>query len=300
MDSNETNYPPDISVITVNRNTRELLAPLLNSVIETADGLSIELVLVDNGSTDGSVELVRQEFPDVKVIENGANLGFAAANNRGMDESKGRCILLVNTDVVVLPGALRAMWEFLQQDASVGVVGCRVLNPDGSLQLSGKTFPDPVAALYIGLGIHKILPDNKITNRYYLPIQSYELRQEVDHVSGSCMMINRAATEKVGLFDENFFLYCEDVDWCTRMRAGGFKVFYLPEAQVIHHKGKSSSKESSRMIREYHRSAWYFYRKHYSRSASRLLTAVMFSGIHARKCWLLLLDALSSRKGVRY
>ncbi|MCL5256623.1 MAG: glycosyltransferase family 2 protein [Chloroflexi bacterium] len=291
---------PDISVITVNRNTREFLAPLFHSIMETAGGLLLELIMVDNGSADGSVEFVRQEFPSVRIIENGANLGFAAANNRAIRESNSRYILLVNTDVVVLPGALETMREFLELHPDVGVVGCKVLNPDGSLQLSGKTFPDPVAAFYIGLGIHRILPDSKITDRYYLPVQSYESRQEVDHVSGSCMMVNRAATGRVGLFDENFFLYCEDVDWCTRIRAAGFKIFYLPEAQIIHYKGGSSAKESTRMIREYHRSAWYFYKKHYAGASSTLLTAVMFIGIHARKYWLLLRNAASSRKGVKY
>jgi GT2 family glycosyltransferase len=192
------------------------------------------------------------------------------------------------------------MLSFIDSHPDAGVVGCRVLNPDGTLQLSGKTFPDPAAAFYIGLGLHKIFPNHRIAKRYYLPQQSYEELLEVDHVSGSCMMVSRTAIEQVGLLDENFFLYCEDVDWCARIQAGGFKIYYLPEAQIIHHKGASSSKESRRMIQEYHKSAWYFYRKHYARNSPVWLTVLMYLGIHARRGWLLLSDMLSTKKKVRY
>jgi GT2 family glycosyltransferase len=236
----------------------------------------------------------------VNILQNRLNMGFAAANNRGIKESAGRNVLLVNTDVVMLPGAMDSMLSFIDSDSGVGVVGCRVLNPDGSLQLSGKTFPDPAAAFFIGVGLHKIFPDHPIAKRYYLPERSYEVQQEVDHVSGSCMLVSRTAIEQVGLLDEKFFLYCEDVDWCARIKARGFRICYLPDARIVHYKGASSSKESRRMIQEYHRSAWYFYCKHYSATSSPWLTASMFLGINIRRTWLLLLDTLSQKKKVRY
>ena len=226
----------DLSVIIVNWNTRELLSQCLQSVYETAGDVGLEVLVVDNGSSDGSGAMVRREFPQVRLIENVENVGFARANNQAVVISQGRYVLLLNSDAVLRSGALQAMCRFMDQRSEAGVVGAKLLNPDGSFQASYMDFP---------VILDEVLLLTKLSRLFHpacFPSHSLAESQEVseaDWVPGTCLMIRRETLEQVGGLDEDYFMYSEEVDWCWRVKRAGWKVFYLPEAEVLHWGGQS-------------------------------------------------------------
>ena len=250
----------DLSIIIVNWNTRDLLEQCLSSVYATTHDIPFEVFVVDNASSDGSVEIVRERFPEVQLIENEENLGFAKANNQAIRESKGRYILLLNSDTVVLSGAIERMIEFMDGHPEAGAVGAKLLNPDGSFQASYNDFPTPLSELVLLAGLSRV-----VYNPYYpsYPPDLSNERRECDWVGGACLMVRKEAIEEVGLLDENYFMYVEEVDWCYRLRKAGWKVYYLPEAQIVHWGGQSSRRERGKARRLLRKSELLFFKKHY-------------------------------------
>jgi len=253
----------DLSVVIPSYNTRELIEQALRTVQEASEGLRVEIFVVDNASRDGSPEMVAERFPDVELIVNEANLGFAAANNLAFRRVRGRYVLLLNSDTIVRPDTLRRLLEFLDQHPEAGAAGCKILNPDGTLQLeSRRGFPTPMAALYKLAGLSRLFPRNRRFGHYNLTYLDPEQVGEVDALSGSCMMVRREVLEQVGLLDEAYFMYGEDLDWCYRMRQAGWSIYYTPDTEIIHFKGESGRPEQLRVEFRKKEAMVIFVRKH--------------------------------------
>lgn len=260
----ETDTTIDVTAIVVSYDTRELLAECIAS-IPAQD--NVEIIVVDNGSSDGSPAMVRESFPRVRVIENEANLGFVAATNQGIRAGRGRYVLLLNSDAALLDGALKAMVELADATPRAAIVGARVLNPDGSFQASHARFPTVSIELLILTGFGRWMygpwypshgPDD------------FRAPAAVDYVSGACLLARRAAIDEVGPLDEGYFMYVEEVDWCYEMKRAGWQVWYQPHASVTHH-GAASSRGAAAREALLYRGRVRFFRKHYGDRAARRL-----------------------------
>jgi N-acetylglucosaminyl-diphospho-decaprenol L-rhamnosyltransferase len=262
-----------LSIVITSWNTSDLLKRCLASLLRCPQRCYFEVIVTDNASTDGSSEMVMREFPTVRLIQNMANLGFARANNRGIQASRGRYILLLNSDTVVPEGALARLTSFMDQHPDVGASGPRLLRPDGAPQ-PYSFGGDPTLRYLLARDLKQALFHR------HLHDWGTDIVQEVDWVSGACLLVRRQAIEQVGLLDENIFMYFEDTDWCLRMRRAGWKVYYNPGVEVIHIGGQSLAKNPSAQ-RSYYRSLEYFYAKHYG-LLPRLLLRVALMPHHWR------------------
>jgi len=225
----------DLSIIIVSYNTKDLLKQCLDSIYGKVQDISFEIFVVDNNSQDGSPKMVKNLFPKVKLIENKENKGFASANNLAIKKSKGRYVLLLNSDTIVLPGSLSRMKQFMDETPRAGATGCKLINPDGSLQSFGR-------------GLKRIRGKGV---------------REVDWVEAACFMVRQRVIDEIGLMDENFFFYSEDMDWCRRMRLAGWKIFCISRAKVIHYGRGSTRKWDSKIVTEAYKSGYYYARKHF-------------------------------------
>lgn len=238
---------------------------LLRACLQAIDGRREvgDIVVVDNASGDGSVEMVRGEFPNVRLIANDDNLGFAAANNQGLRATQAPFVLLLNPDTEVQEGALEALLAAFADERCAGAAA-QLLLPDGSIQASCRSFPEPAALLYEALGLARLFPGSESIGRYRMRYWDHRSRREVDQPMASALALRRRALEETGLFDDDFPLYFNDVDLCYRLREAGWKIVFEPAAQVIHYYGHSSTWQvRPAAIVESHRSLIRFYRKHY-------------------------------------
>jgi len=273
----------ELSIIIVNYNTKKILADTIQSVIDTADSTKYEIIVVDNASADGSIEMVKKQYPQVNLIENKDNLGFPKANNIGIRDALGRYILILNSDTKVLEDCLQRCLDYMDNNIEVGALGCKLLLANGKLDHACKRgFPTPKASLYYILKFHKLFPTSKKFGKYtlnYLPIDEIN---EVDALTGAFMMVRKEVINKVGLLDETFFMYGEDLDWCFRIKEAGYKVIYYPEAVTIHYKGGSSKRKRYKTIYEFHRAMFIFYNKHYRNKYNFIVTGIVFAAIAAK------------------
>jgi N-acetylglucosaminyl-diphospho-decaprenol L-rhamnosyltransferase len=254
---------PDLSVVTVGHNTRDLLRAGLASL--DSSRAMIEVLLVDSGSIDGTAEMVAAEFPTVRLLATDQNLGFTRGNNRALRIARGRHLLLLNPDAVVRPGALDAMVDFLDAHPDVGVVGPQLRFPDGTLQPSRHRFPGRLTAFVDGTVLQRWLGQGRLLAAFYARDRGDDELQDVDWLRGACLMLRREAAAAVGLFDEQFFMYSEEVDLCRRVRAAGWRVVYLPSAVVVHHEGQSSQRNPAGRDIHFHDSRVRYYAKHFGR-----------------------------------
>lgn len=282
---------PQLSVVIVNYNSVAYTRRCLASLAAGAAGLRWEAIIVDNASPRRGVEGLAGEFASVRVIVRRTNGGFAVGANTGIRAARAATILLLNPDTVVRPGAVTTMARYLDQHPDVGVLGPRIENPDGTLQLSCRRFPTLSAALFNRYSLlTRLLPRNRFSASYLMSDWDHTSARAVDWLSGSAMLLPRAALAHVGLFDEGFFFTAEDVDLCRRMWDAGWRVVYLPEATVVHQIGGSSATLPNRVVIERHRGMWRYYRKHLQpsreASAGRWVAAVsgmaVAAGISAR------------------
>jgi len=248
----------DLSIIIVNWNTKNLLLNCLDSVFKTIKEISFEIWVVDNGSTDGSIEAVKYKFPSVKIIRNKKNLGFARANNQALKRINGRYAVLLNTDTVLTDGALEKIFFFMEKNPKVGICGGQLLNEDGTKQRCFGKIPTLTTDL-----LNKNLLEMLFPKRYFSKRRKYEIPTEVESITGACMVVRKKAIDEVGLLDENFFFYYEETDWCYRMRNKGWKVFYHPHAYIYHFRGKSTEEVKNKAIIEFWKSRYKFFKKHY-------------------------------------
>ena len=281
----------DLSVIIVNYNTKELLKRCLKSVMASHTDFGFETIVSDNGSTDGSQALVKEEFPEVVLLENGANLGFSKANNIAIRRATGRYLLLLNSDTQIQSDTLTLCIKRMNQDDSIGILGCKVLLPDGKLDPAcRRKFPNPRNSFLRLFGLEKFSDYN-----INAPIDK---EGEVDSVTGAFLMIRKTVVDQIGLLDEEFFMYGEDLDWCWRAKAAGFKVLYYHGAQITHFKYGSSQKKPFFIIRSAHEAMKIFYRKHYAARYSWIFNQLVFLGISFRKYLVMFINIFRTKKVV--
>lgn len=255
----------DLSVIIVSHNTRELLALCLDSLLASlaSSAFGYEVIVVDNASRDRTVEMVRERFPQVRLLASEENPGFAAANNQGLKVSKGDYLLLLNPDTLVRGKALQHMLQFLVSHPQVGMVGPKLLYPDGRFQHSAFSFPTLPMIFLDFFPLNHRLINSRLNGRYPKALYGAGEPFPVDHPLGAAMMVRREAADQVGPLDEGFFIYCEEIDWCMRMKKMGWEIFCLPQAEIVHYVGKSTGQFREAMYVELHRSRYRLYEKHY-------------------------------------
>ncbi|MCX7624969.1 MAG: glycosyltransferase family 2 protein [Candidatus Sumerlaeaceae bacterium] len=279
---------PRLSVIIVNLNTRQLLHACLRSLQAALTSDDVEVIVVDNGSADDSCAMVANEFPQVHLIALRENRGFAVANNLGMRAARGRYFLVLNSDTEIIGDALNKICDFMDAHPEVGALGPKLLNTDGTLQYSCRRFPSFRTALFHRYSLMtRLFPRNRFSSEYLMTDVGHDRTMDVDWVSGAALVVRREIFESLGGFDEGFFMYAEDVDWCYRIKQAGWRVVYLPEAQILHHIGQSTRLVPYAMTLQRHRSMWRFYRKHYSRGIV-LVDVATFCGI-AIRCGVMML-----------
>jgi GT2 family glycosyltransferase len=263
-----------LSIIIVSYNSLNFLKDCLDSINKNKPSASFEITVVDNASSDGTVEAIRKDYPHLKLIENARNEGFAAANNMAIKSSSSEYILLINSDCRVYANSIDRLLKFADSSKDAGIAGPRIINSDGSVQLSCRKFPS-----FLDAGMHSILtniaPDNPFSRRYKLADINRDEVSKVDWVSGSCMLIRRAALIDTGLMDEKYFMYVEDTDLCYQMWKKGWKVYYFPESEILHHIGGSTKNNAlsgavTSSIRM-QKSVLYFFWKNYRKTLKVLL-----------------------------
>jgi N-acetylglucosaminyl-diphospho-decaprenol L-rhamnosyltransferase len=254
----------DLSIVIVNWNVRDLLRHCLHSIFHLpTSNFQTEVIVVDSASSDGSVAMVEEEFSQVRLIANSENVGFTVGSNQGIAASRGRYVLLLNPDTEIVGDALATMVEYLDDQPQMGALGPQLLNPDGSIQPSRRRFPTLATAFFESTILQQWFPHNRVTRHYYMADQPDDEVQEVDWVTGACLLTRREAIENVGVLDEGFFMYSEELDWCRRAKERGWKVVYLPTARVIHHGGQSSEQVKSFQHIQFQRSKIRYFRKHH-------------------------------------
>lgn len=287
-----------LSIIIVNYNTYTLTKQTIDSVLEKKLPFEYEIMLVDNASIDDSMVKLQEDYKGIitegllNITLNDANLGFAKANNIGMKKSKGEYILLLNSDTYIVEDCLQQCMQYIERynteaaiqgenECKIGALGCKVILPDGTLDHACKRgFPTPRASLYYFLKLHK---RDKVKYGLYdaLHLDENEVG-EVDCLMGAFMLMPRHVLDQVGLLDEDFFMYGEDIDLCYRIKEGGYKIMYYPEASIIHYKGGSSKKRRTKVIYDFHNAMWIFYKKHYIKTYSLWINSLVYVGIWAK------------------
>lgn len=275
----------DLSIIIVTYNSAEDIIPCLFSIEERSGGVDKEVIVVDNASSDGTALLVEERFPHVTVVRNDFNKGFAAAINQGAGAAGGRYLFLINPDSILKDDGLSRALTFLDGNGRVGAAGCRIINPDGTIQLSCRSFPSYGTIFFSRYSImSRLFPNNRFSRRFLLSNRDHGAPMAVDWVSGAAMLLRKTALDDAGGFDEAYFLFIEDIDLCWRLRRKGWQVCYIPYPTVLHHIGKSSEKIRLKSIYYHHRSIYLFYSKHYRRPAANALLGV---GLFARAIFLM-------------
>jgi GT2 family glycosyltransferase len=271
-----------VSVIVVSLNTCDLLRACLRSVFEAGGKVSFEVIVIDNGSVDGSADMVRREFPRVRLVVNERNEGFARPNNTGMRMAAGEFFFLVNSDAELRPGTTDALVDFLEATPQAGSCGPRLLYPDGRHQPSVKGFPTICTHAWDMLFLDRLFPQSRVFGKGEMAWFDYDRAARVDHVMAAALMVRRTTVDDVGMLDEDFAIYYNDMDWCYRMNRRGWETWYVPDATVVHHLGKTVGvvNRDFRYFETLHHNVTLFYQKHYGRLSVvvyRLLTAAGFS-----------------------
>lgn len=259
----------DVSIIIVSWNTRDLLRNCLRSIQQQTVHHSFEVFVVDNASRDGSAAMVRDQFPAVHLIANSDNRGFAAANNQAIREARGRYVLLLNPDTIILDRAIERSVTFADVHPDTAVVGCQVWSDDNTVQRTGFAFPGPVNLILALSGLSRLLPRSKLFGRPELGWWNRDTETDLEVVSGMFMLVRRTAIEQVGLLDEDYFVYAEEADWCFRFAKAGWRRRFTPAARILHLDGggKSSGQVSARMYVQLQKSLLIYFRKNLGASA---------------------------------
>ncbi len=283
----------DLSVVIVNYNVKAFLEQCLIAIERARGDLNIEVFVVDNASVDGSQAMVRKRFPNVELIENSRNVGFATANNQALKRAQGEYVLIINPDTLIQEDTLVVLKQYLDQDPSVGAVGCKLLNPDGSFQIaSRRSFPTPWVAFSRIVGLSLLFPKSRLFGKYNLTYLDPDIETEVDVLAGSLMMMRRSVLGQVGFFDEEYFMYGEDIDLSYRIKKAGWRIVYTPKTKVIHYKGESTKKSDFSVITNFYSTMLVFVRKHFSGRYSFALRIVLTIGIYFRAVMAFLLQTL--------
>jgi GT2 family glycosyltransferase len=272
-----------LSIVIVSYNVKEFLEQCLYSVLKAMQNIDGEIFVVDNNSVDGTQSMLKAKFsaPNIHLILNKENLGFGKANNQALRLCKGEFVLVLNPDTLLQEDTLEKMIAFMKTDEKIGAAGCKLLNADGTFQLSCRRgFPSPEVSFYKIVGLSRLFPKSKRFARYNLTYLSTEETYEVDALMGAFMFLRREVLETVGLFDEAFFMYGEDLDWCYRIKQAGWKIYYYSGTQIIHYKGESAKKMSFNYVVQFYEAMLIFVRKYYA--SSKWFEGILIAGIYAR------------------
>ncbi len=288
-----------LAVSVVSYRTPELLAACLRSLERERRQLALDVTVTDNASGDGSAELVAERFPWARLVRNTENVGFGRAHNQALRGSDARYLLVLNADAEVQPGALSRLARYLEEHPGVGAVGPRLRYPDGRTQPSRRRFPTPSTFFLESTQLQRLFPSAPTIHRYYVLDRSDDETQDVDWLVGACVCVRGEAASQVGLFDERFFLYSEELDWCRRLRAAGWRVVYLPEAEVTHLEGGSSRHDLVARDVHFQESKLRYVEKWHSRRLAALLRGYLLVEYVARAAEETLKLVLGSRPAVR-
>jgi GT2 family glycosyltransferase len=268
-----------VSIVIVTWNGKKFALECLDSLWALNSTLQIEVVVVDNASTDGTPEAIRERYPEVELIENGANLGFAKANNIGIAASSGDYVCLVNSDVVVPPGCLEKMVDFMKVNPDIGLLGPKMLSPTGEVGQSVNRLPTVWNYLCFALGLHSLVPNSRLFGGYIMAGYAYDKTEDVEVLTGWFWMVPRKALQQVGGLDERFFMYGEDLDWSYRFLKAGWRVVFFAEAEALHYGAASSGQAPTRFYVEMVRANLQYFQKHYGRLGG--IGFIVATGIHA-------------------
>lgn len=282
----------DLSVVIVNFRTKDNLRVTLTSVFASATEYSYEVFVVDNDSGDGSAEMVEQEFPAAHLFRN-INNGFSKANNLALRHVIGRFVLILNPDTRLENDVIQACIDYLSAHPDIGALSCKVMLGDGTLdKASRRRFPDPLNAFYRFSGLALLFPKSKKLASYNLTFLPDDQPTDVDAISGCFMLVPRHIFDEVGVFDEGFFMYGEDLDLCLRIKRAGYRIYYYPAVAITHYKRQSSRKAPLASLRHFHNAMWTFYRKHYADQHTLLFNWLVRAGITTRFGMLWVVNAL--------
>jgi len=271
----------ELSIIIVNYKTLELTSDCIDSIIKSnTKGLDYEIIVVDNASCDGSIEAIQSQFPQVKTIINKENQGFSKANNLGIKMAKGEFILLLNSDTIVELNTLKGAHDFIKDHPYIGALGCKILLPSGKLDAACKrSFPTPMNGIYHSLHLDEASPESVRFGAYNLTYVDENKTCSIDCIMGAFMMVPRKVIDEVGMLDEDYFMYGEDVDWCYRIKKAGYQVMYYPEVRIFHHKKASGiEKQNPKVVAAFYDSMSIFYNKHYQNKYSKLTRWCVITG----------------------
>jgi hypothetical protein len=273
-----------LTIIIVNWNTNDLLFDCLGSLYSdlSIDQDSLEVIVIDNNSSDKSVEMVRNNFNLVKLIVNKKNVGFATANNQGLCIASGKIIILLNSDTIMHSETLYKIKEFMENLDPLSAVGPMLLNKDGSIQNSTHEFPSLINQTIRAFNFHKLFPNSKFFGKEFMTYWDHKDIKIVDYVAGACLCATKATFNKVGMLDERFFMYAEEMDWCLRLKKIGGKVYYFPLAKITHLGSGSSKLISESMFVEYFKSLFFFYLKHFPIYKNCLLVFIQIINLSLR------------------
>ena len=265
----------DLSIVILNWNVRDLLDRCLASV--RSSRYAIEIVVVDNASTDDSVSMVRSKYPHATVIANEVNRGFTGGNNQGLAAATGRYVLVLNPDTEIVGDALDRLVDYLEANSDVGAVGPLLLNPDRSIQSSRRRFPTLATAFFESTWLQGAAPRG-LLRRYYMEDVPADVTHDVDWLNGACTLFRREMLDRVGVYDEaNFFMYSEELDLCRRIKGAGWRIAYVPEAQVVHYEGKSSEQAVAARHIRFNTSKVRYFRKWHGRAVADMLRMWLLS-----------------------
>jgi GT2 family glycosyltransferase len=287
-----------LSICIVTYQARDYLRDCLNSLYAHAPNGEYEIIVVDNHSTDGTIETLERQFPQVQLIKNPTNNGFTAPMNQALRQAQGQYLLQLNPDTIVHDQALNQLIQFMQSHPKVGICGPKVLNTDGSLQKPcrrGESTPWAVITYFLGLS--SLFPKSKLFGGYLMNYLDEDEINEVDGVAGSCMLLRREVIDQIGYLDERFFAYQEDADFCFQARQAGWKVYYVPTAQITHYGGQGGSRvQPYRSIFEWHRSYWLYYRKNLAANYFFLLNWLYYLAMLVKLALALLSNLVRKEK----
>jgi GT2 family glycosyltransferase len=283
----------DVSVVILNYNTAGLTRICLETLLASElGGFQMEVIVCDNGSTDQSVQMIRSQFPSVTLIENQKNRGFAAGNNPGIRIARGRYVLLLNTDTEIPHTTIRTMIHFMDDYPDCGAATCKLLLPDGSMDPAcHRGFPTPWASFSYIIGLEKLFPTSTLFSQYHQGYKNVNTIHEVDCIVGAFFMVRHSVIDQVGLLDEDYFMYGEDIDWAYRIKQKGWKILFNPEVTILHKKkqsGRAHISKNTRRISElyFHENNWLFYKKNYAKKYGYLLTFFVHA-LYATRIYLL-------------
>ncbi|MGB3340592.1 MAG: glycosyltransferase [bacterium] len=273
----------DISIVIVNYNVKAFLEQCLMAIERAKHDLKLEIYIVDNASVDGSTAMIKKRFPYVNLIENKKNLGFSKANNQALRKVKGKYVLILNPDTLIQEDTLFVLNDYLEQHQDAGAVGCKLINPDGSYQIaSRRSFPTPWVAFSRILGLSRFFPKSRLFGRYNMTYLDPDIHCEIDVLPGSLVFARRTVLKAIDYFDEQYFMYGEDVDLCYKIKQQGWKIFYTPATKAIHYKGESTKKSEFCFVSNFYSAMLIFTHKHFRSHYSALLRTVLIIGIFTR------------------